>query len=309
MDVQSTRVIRARRAELAAPRFSRLALASAVSLYVIVVTGAVVRLTASGLGCESWPGCEAGAFFPASDVHAFVEFGNRAVGLAPILLTLVTWLAARRVGGLPRWSRRLALATFLGTIAQAPLGLLTIRLDLHPLLVMSHFLLALAVLAGGIVVALEAFRHSHGAAPPLVPRELRRAGLVLAASCLALVVTGTTTTAAGPHSGGADIRRLGSLDGSLWVHVRATAAFGCVFLFVLGYLAARRDRSPRLFALVLGLLGLLLVQMAVGEIQWRTELPRGIVAVHVGLAAAVWAAVVALVALLWRPLAALAPDS
>ena len=308
VDLQSSRLPLARRFELTASGFTRIALAAVASLYVIVVTGGIVRLTSSGLGCESWPGCEAGAFFPASDVHAFVEFGNRGVGLFPILLTLVTWLTGRRVRGLPRWAGRLALATCLGTLAQAPLGLLTIRFDLHPLLVMAHFLLALLVLAGAIVVAVEALRLSHGAARPLVPRELRRAGLVLAGTCLALVVTGAFTTAAGPHSGGADIRRLGSLDASLWVHVRATALFGCVFLFVLGYLAARRDRSPRLFTLALALLALLGAQMAVGELQWRTELPWGLVSVHVALAAAVWGAVVALVTILWRPLAALAPS-
>jgi len=307
VSVRTSPAGRFRALDLAPTTFASLALATAAALYVIVVTGSVVRLTSSGLGCESWPGCEAGAFFPASDSHAFIEFGNRVVGLVPILLTLATWLAARRLRSLPRWSARVALATFLGTLAQAPLGLLTIHFDLHPLLVMSHFLLALVVLAGGIVVALEAWRLVHGGAEPLVPVELRRAGLVLAGACLALVVSGTFTTAAGPHSGGADIRRLGSLDGALWVHVRMTALFGCVFLFVLGYLAARRDRSPRLFGLSLGLVGVLLVQMAVGEVQWRAELPWGLVVVHVALAAAVWAAVVAFVALLWRPLAALAP--
>jgi heme a synthase len=91
------------------------------------------------------------------------------------------------------------------------------------------------------------------------------------------------------------------------VHVRATAVFGCVFLFVLGYLAARRERSPRLFALALGLLGLILVQMAVGELQWRTELPWGVVLVHVGLAASIWVATVALATLFWRPLRVLEP--
>ncbi|MGH3104144.1 MAG: COX15/CtaA family protein [Gaiellaceae bacterium] len=309
MQAESTRLERVRSLELSPAGFRRLALLAAAALYVIVVTGAVVRLTSSGLGCESWPGCEAGAFFPESDHHAFVEFGNRVFGLFPIVLTLVAWLGARRTRGLPRWVVRTALATAAGTIAQAPLGLLTITFDLHPLLVMSHFLLALLVLAGAVVVALEAWGLDRGRAAPLVPVELRRAGLVLAGACLALVVTGTFTTAAGPHSGGEEIRRLGQLTDSLYVHVRATAVFGCVFLFVLGYLAARRARAPRLFALALGLLGLILVQMAVGETQWRTELPWGVVLVHVGLAAAIWAWTVVLVTLFWRPTAGVAPGA
>lgn len=295
--------------ELTPTAFSRLSLAAVASLYVIVVTGAVVRLTSSGLGCESWPGCEAGAFFPESDHHAFVEFGNRGFGLFPITLTLLTWLAARRTPGLARFAVWTAFATFAGTLAQAPLGLATIKLDLNPLLVMSHFLLALLVLAGAVVVAVEALGLARGRTTPLVPRELRRAGLVLAAACLVLVVTGTFTTAAGPHSGGDDIRRLGTLPDALYVHVRATAVFGCVFLFVLGYLAARRERSPRLFALVLVLLGVILVQMAVGEVQWRTELPWGVVLVHVALAAAIWTLCIVLATLFWRPLRALEPKS
>lgn len=295
--------------ELTPTAFSRLSLAAVASLYVIVVTGAVVRLTSSGLGCESWPGCEAGAFFPESDHHAFVEFGNRGFGLFPITLTLLTWLAARRTPGLARFAVWTAFATFAGTLAQAPLGLATIKLDLNPLLVMSHFLLALLVLAGAVVVAVEGLGLARGRTTPLVPRELRRAGLVLAAACLVLVVTGTFTTAAGPHSGGDDIRRLGTLPDALYVHVRATAVFGCVFLFVLGYLAARRERSPRLFALALVLLGVILVQMAVGEVQWRTELPWGIVLVHVALAAAIWTLAVVLATLFWRPLRALEPKS
>ena len=284
-------------------RLRTLSLAAAASLYLIVVTGSVVRLTGSGLGCEAWPGCEAGAFFPERDYHAFVEWGNRLVGIVPITLTFVVWLAARRAAVRPRWATQLALATFLGTLAQAPLGRLTISFDLHPVLVMSHFLLALLVLAAGAIVALEAWALERGRADPLVPVELRRAGVVLAASCLALVVTGAFTTAAGPHSGGADIRRLGNLTDAVYVHVRATAAFGCVFLFILGYLTARRSRSPRLYAVALGLLALILVQMGIGELQWRTELPWPLVVVHVALAAGVWVWTVILVTLLWRPLA------
>jgi heme A synthase len=85
--------------------------------------------------------------------------------------------------------------------------------------------------------------------------------------------------------------------------------FGCVFLFVLGVLAARRELAPRLFRFALALLGVLLVQMAVGELQWRLELPWGIVAVHVALAAAVWSLTVALVYMLWRPPAWLEPQT
>ncbi len=135
-----------------------------------------------------------------------------------------------------------------------------------------------------------------------VPGELRRAGVVLAAACLALVVTGTFATAAGPHSGDPDVGRLWMLDNAMWVHVRAAGLFGLALLFVLGYLVARRARSPRLFRVGLVVAALALAQSAVGELQWQTELPWGIVLVHVALAAAVWSATVVLVTLFHQPL-------
>jgi heme a synthase len=298
VEARAERMSRTRRLELSQRGFQRLAIASAASLYLIVVTGAAVRLTSSGLGCDNWPGCERGSFFPENDFHGTIEFANRGVGIIPISLTVATALAARRVRGVPHWAAVLAIAVAAGTIAQAPLGLITITSGLHPLLVMSHFLLALVVLAGGIVLALAPWRRDT--AP--TPRFLRRLGLVLAGAALALVVSGAFATAAGPHPGdSAEVRRLGTLYDAVYVHVRVTAVFGSLFLFVLGYLASRREEFPRLFRAALGLLGVLVVQMGIGELQYRTHLPWGLVLVHVALAAAVWAATVAFVTLLWRP--------
>jgi heme a synthase len=265
-----------------------------------VITGSLVRLTGSGLGCEGWPGCEEGAFFPEADYHAFVEFGNRVFGVFPIILSILTaWFAWRRA----RWIFWTALGVAVLTVAEAPLGLATIRYDLPPEMVIVHFLLALLALGGAIVVALEAVRAERSGAAISFPTELRWAGAGLVVACLALVVTGTFSTAAGPHSGDADVvERLWHLDDAVYLHVRITAVFGALFLFVLGLLAARRSLAPRLFRFALVLLGVLLLQMAVGELQWRLELPWGIVALHVALAAGVWSLTVALATMLWRNL-------
>ncbi len=288
-----------RRFELSQGAFRKLTAATALSLYLIVITGALVRLTSSGLGCESWPGCEERNFFPEENFHGTVEFGNRVFGVVPISLALATGVLATRVRSLPRWAVLLALGIAAGTVAQAPLGLLTITSGLHPLLVMSHFLLALVVLAGAVVLVLAPWR-SGGAAR--VPVALQRLGLVLAGAALVLVVSGAFATAAGPHPGdNADVRRIGTVEDAVWVHVRVTAVFGCALLFLLGYLAARRTSYPRLFRAGLGVLAVVLVQMAVGELQYRLELPWGLVLVHVALAAGVWAVTVAFVTLLWRP--------
>lgn len=282
-------------------RYAQLAVASAVSLYLIVLTGAAVRLTGSGLACESWPGCQEGAFFPAIGEHSTIEFGNRVMALFPIALTLAAWVFAHRTPGLGRWVRWLAALTFLGTIAQAPLGLLTIRLDLHPLMVATHFLLALVVLATAMIVAVEALGNARGRIESPAPRWLRLTGLLLALACGVLVFTGTLSTAAGPHPGdSADIDRFWNLLDAVYVHVRATAVFGVCFLLLLGWLLRHRARAGVLVPASVILLGLLLTQMTVGELQWRNQLPWWLVLIHVGLAAAVWAWTVGLVTALWR---------
>jgi cytochrome c oxidase assembly protein subunit 15 len=131
---------------------------------------------------------------------------------------------------------------------------------------------------------------------------------VAAVSALVLLVSGTVATASGPHPGDSSkVRRLWHLGDAIDVHAAATAVFGICFVFMLGYLAARRSRSPRLFVASLVVLGLLLVQMGIGETQYRTHLPWWLVLVHVSVAGAVWSGIVALASLFRRPLAWFAP--
>jgi cytochrome c oxidase assembly protein subunit 15 len=301
VSVDSRAVLRARRFELTPALFAKVALWSAVALYLIIVSGATVRLTGSGLGCEGWPGCGEGRLFPEKDHHQAVEFGNRVVAILPLTLSVLAWVAAWRLPGVARWVRWLAFGVAAATIFQAPLGLITIRLDLDPIAVLAHFLLAIAALGGAIVVAVEARALDRGRADPVVPRWLRLGGLALVAVCFVLVVTGTLVTAAGPHAGDPDVvDRLWALPEAMWVHVRASAAFGLGFLVGLVYLWRHRPATSRLLRVAGALLALLLVQMAVGEIQYRNELPWWLVLLHVSLAAAIWSLTVTLVTLMWR---------
>ena len=293
----ATSLPRVRAFAISAGAFRGIALANALMLLVIVSSGATVRLTASGLGCPKWPGCEGAAKLPARDHYQQIEFSNRIVSGLTILLTLATWLAALWTPGVATWAKRLALATFLGALAQAPLGAITVYFDLNPWLVLSHFLLSIALLAMGVVVALEAW-NVRGDALPL---HLRQLGLLVAAACAALVVTGTFATAAGRFPGSFDdkpIQRLGEFYPAMWLHVRATAVFGISFAILVGWLAYRRSTTALLALPVLVVLG---TQMAVGEIQYRIEMLWWIVLIHVTLAALLWAATVVLVALVWRP--------
>ncbi len=221
-------------------RFLRLATISLGAMLVVVTSGAFVRLTGSGLGCENWPRC-GDTPYPEEGFHAFVEFGNRVVAAIGILFALATWLASRKTAGLPRHARAAALGAFLGGLAQIPLGGVTVILDLHPLAVMAHFLLALAVVALAVVVAVEAWSHEAGLGAPVAPAGIRRAvvwlGLPL---CAALVVTGAVATASGPHPGASeDVERLGlGIEETVYWHVRVAAVFGICVLVLGVFLAA-----------------------------------------------------------------------
>ncbi|TML61059.1 MAG: heme A synthase [Actinobacteria bacterium] len=304
MHAQPTALARLRALALSPAQIYPLVLVQLGALWLIVGTGAAVRLTDSGLGCRHWPGCEAGHPLPAKNAHAFVEFGNRLVGGVTIAVALLAWLAVRRVPGLPRFVRRVALAIFLGTLAQAPIGLLAIATDLRWPIVMVHLLLSIALLAGATILVLEIRAAVVGRIDPLVPPELRRLGLAFAAAGFVLIVSGSLATASGPHSGGGaanKIGRLGRLAPFVYAHAMIVGIFLLTFLFSLGYLAARRDRAPRLFKLGAAVFVLLLVQMGLGELQWRTHLPWGLVLAHVFLAATVWVGTVALATLFFRP--------
>jgi heme a synthase len=296
---------------VSASAFLTISAASCAALFLVITSGAFVRLTGSGLGCENWPRC-GDKPYPEQGFHAFVEFGNRMVALVGIVLTLVTWLSSRRVAGLSGWGRHAALAAFLVAAAQIPLGGVTIALDLHPLAVIAHFLLGLAAFGLALVVALEAWSLRDGLALPAGPRWFRLfvtgAGLPV---CVALVVTGSVATASGPHPGSSDdVERLGlGIADTVYVHVRAAAAFGLGLLLV-GWLLRRLcPRYPGLWRVWVGLLVVFVAQGIVGEVQYRNALPWGLVLVHVALAASIWAFSLALAYAVWRPPAPLARRS
>jgi heme a synthase len=283
--------------------FLRLAAGSCLALFLVVTSGAFVRLSGSGLGCDNWPSC-GDKPYPERGYHAFVEFGNRMVALVGIVLTLTTWLAARRMPLLPRFARLTALAAFLAAAAQVPLGGITIAVHLHPLAVMAHFLLGLTVLGLTVVVLIEAWLLLEGRAEAAGERWFRQfavwAGLP---TCAALVVTGAVATASGPHPGAnSDVKRLGvSITDTVYVHVRVAAAFGIGVLIVGWFLWRLRDSYPGLFRAWLVLLGVVVAQAIVGEVQYRNALPWGLVLVHVFLAATIWALTLAIAYALWRP--------
>lgn len=255
----------------------------------IVVTGGLVRLTGSGLGCPTWPQCTPGRYTPvvkeATSYHIFVEFGNRLLtfvlvaAAAAVVLAILRHLRHRRGFLLP------AAALVLGIVAQAVIGGISVRVDLHPAWVLSHFLVS-ALLIALSVYLLVRLREGDGPAVPLVPDVVRALAMVTAAVGAVVVVLGTVVTGSGPHSGDAEKpMRLGfAVKDVAWLHADAVLLF--VGLTVAVWLAARLTSTARRPRRAWELLGALtVVQGVVGYTQFALGVPEALVLVHMLLAA------------------------
>jgi cytochrome c oxidase assembly protein subunit 15 len=287
--------------------FRRVALAAVGALVLIVATGATVRLTGSGLGCPNWPTCTTQHALPRG-YHSDIEFSNRVVSAVTVFTTLALALAAWRTRGLGRRGRWLATAVFVGTLAQAPLGAITVYYDLNPYLVITHLLLSFALVSLAVLTLLEAARLVRGEAIAL-PGIARLGGLALVVAVVVLAVSGTAATAAGrfPGSSGTQVvPRLGSFYPAVYWHVRAVAAFGIVFLVLAAWAWTRRRSYPWLLRGCAGLVAILAAQMVIGEVQYRTygDVPWWLVLLHVATAATLVGWTVGLAARLWRPIGA-----
>jgi cytochrome c oxidase assembly protein subunit 15 len=287
--------------------FRRVARVAVGALVLIVASGATVRSTGSGLGCPSVTFDLAACVkaYGSPGYHADIEFFNRGASGFVVLVVLGFALAAWRTVGIGRRAKLLAYGAFLATLAQIPLGAITVHYHLNPYLVVAHFLLALVALALGVLALLEADRAVEGAGGRL-PGLARAGGAVLLAAVTVLVVSGTFSTAAGRFpgsSGSIVVSRLWDFHAAVYWHVRAVAVFGFVFLALAVWAWRQRERFPWLLRGCVGLLALLVAQMVMGEVQYRTygTVPWGVVVAHAALAAALFGWTVGLVARLWRP--------
>lgn len=267
-----------------------LTLANILTQGGIIVTGGAVRLTGSGLGCSTWPQCEPGQFTPVahpeSGIHPFIEFGNRTLTGILLIVALALAIAVWRTRRDLRWW---ALVPGLGVVGQAVLGGITVLTGLNPLTVMPHFLLSAALVWNAVWLALRYRGAPARAGAPLVwPRRLFTVLLGI------LLILGTLTTGAGPHSGDAEATERLGLDPALIARAHAMSVWA--FLAVLAFLIwrLRRDRSAgerdEVRKAWVVLLAVTLAQGAVGYIQYFTGLPEIIVGVHLAGAAILTAA-------------------
>jgi heme a synthase len=277
-------------------QYRRVAYLTLAALTLIVLTGAAVRLTGSGLGCPDWPKCYGNALPPLS-THALIEFGNRALsGLVGVITVAAGVLAFTR-----RPFRRdlawLAVSLPLGVVAQAVLGGFTVREHLAPGFVMAHFALSMLVLVAALALAWRA-TYEVGSRPRASDRLSVWSVRALAPLGAVTIFAGTAATAAGPHAGGSPGQRIHRLhfkgqDTLNWVihrHATIAALFG-VAVIAVWLLHRNRGASQRALEPLTVLGVLLAAQGLVGSVQYELKLPSDMVWVHVGLATLTWLAV------------------
>lgn len=280
--------------------FVRMASISLAGLLLIIPSGALVRLTDSGLGCPDWPGCN-GEVIPPLSGHAWIEYSNRIFSAIVVIVAVITWIAAVRMPDAPRRVRRWAAVPAVAGLLQGPLGAFTVLFDLHPLLVSSHFLLSILALAGGVVVVLVARDHRDGR----IRATARKPALLATSGAIALagvIVTGVLVTAAGPHSGDpAVIRRLGNLPDAAAIHVRVVIAFCILALATAVHLIRTRPADRLTIRLGVLFVPLIALQIALGEYQYRNQLPWEVILAHVTVAGCIWSCGIAVAWLTAQP--------
>ncbi len=278
---------------LSPPAYRRITLGALLALTFIIVTGASVRLTGSGLGCPDWPTCAENRIVAPWEYHAMVEFVNRTItGLVSVAVMLAV------LGSLVRVPRRrdllwLSLGLVGGVIGQIVLGGLTVLFELKPGFVMAHFLLSMVLLANAVVLHHRAGRPG-GPTRPAVGRDLLALGRLEVATAGLAIFLGTIVTSSGPHGGDEDAERLPFLLPDVTrLHGIAVVLFLAVTLVTLWRLhKAGVDR--RILRRSEVLLAVLVAQAAIGYVQYFAGVPALLVGFHVAGAAAVWVAVLRL---------------
>jgi cytochrome c oxidase assembly protein subunit 15 len=291
------------RLDISPRRYAQVTVVALAALALIVLTGAAVRLTGSGLGCPDWPKCYGGTV-PPLETHAVIEYGNRLltgfVGLAVIAASALAWF--RRPF---RWHLAFFGALLpLGVVCQAILGALVVKYHLAPGLVMGHFILSMLLLDAAFALAWMS-RYEPG--------ERRfsgdRLGVWAVRGLIPLgqltILAGTIATGSGPHAGaheGELVHRFefqgaGTLEWMVQRHSAMAAVFGVAAIAV--WLLLRRPGGDRRALRPLtAVIALLAVQGLVGVVQWSLELPSEIVWLHIALATLTW------LAMLWTVAAA-----
>lgn len=289
--------------------YRRITLVALLAQVFITVSGAAVRLTGSGLGCSDWPTCENNRVVAPFEYHAMIEFVNRTVtGLVSVAVILAV------LGSLIRSPRRrdltwLSLGLVGGVIGQIVLGGLTVLFELRPPFVIAHFALSIVLIWNAFVLH-ERSKFAQSPALPVVPRNVRILGRLLVIASAIAMFTGTIVTGTGPHGGDETVERL-SFDITTVARLHSITvwlflALAVVTLFVLHRTGAPLGVDRRAKYLVAAIV----VQGAIGYIQYFNSVPPGLVLLHIFGSVIVWLSALSFdLALIARPLEAETADA
>lgn len=259
----------------------------------IIVTGGVVRLTGSGLGCSTWPHCEPDQFIPMytpeMGIHPLIEYGNRALTIVLslfsvlVLLVAVRWLRHKGIGFL-----LLAMVPLVGTLVQALVGAVVVWGDLHPGLVSPHYLISPILIAFSTLLLYRVYEPGDRFRLAVPPR-LAILGIPLALAAFTILIVGTLVTGTGPHSGdSSDVVRL-AFNPVMISRVHAISVWVFTALLIIFTILARP--IPQLFRVSLLTIGCTVLQAIIGYAQYFLGLPELLVALHL-LGSALFSAVV-----------------
>ncbi|WUH78630.1 COX15/CtaA family protein [Streptomyces sp. NBC_00435] len=271
----------------------RAAFAAVLMSVVIVVTGGAVRLTGSGLGCDTWPKCTGDSLIVTQEqgFHGAIEFGNRM--LTYVLCAAVGWAitAARCAKPWRRSLTRLGWLQFAIVMGNAVLGGITVLTGLNPYSVAGHFMLATSLITV-TTITWQRTLEGDGPARPRVPVPVRKLSWALLAATVVLIGAGTVVTGSGPHAGdSSEIKRM-PFDWSAAAHVHAVSAWVVCALAVAMWLVLRVVDAPvDTRSRARDLLIVLLSQGAIGYVQYFTKVPEALVAAHMLGSCLVWIAV------------------
>ncbi len=262
----------------------------------LIATGGAVRLTASGLGCPTWPQCTDGSFVntPEMGIHGFIEFGNRLLTFVLAAITIAAFLSVVRFRRQRRDLFWLTLVQGLSIPFQAVLGGITVLTGLNPYVVGAHFAVSIVLVSVTTTLVWRVYRGPRGLAL-LVPRSVMMLGRITAVFVAITVAVGILTTGSGPHAGDNSnpdkpAPRNG-LDPVLLQHVHSWPAYVTVGLSVVLAIVILRFPVERRW--VIALVAVEAVQMLVGLTQARLGLPELLVGIHMVLAGALVAVMTA----------------
>ncbi|MFF4812819.1 heme A synthase [Micromonospora chersina] len=258
----------------------RLAYTSIIANVAIVVTGGAVRLTASGLGCPTWPRCTDESYHTTAEmgVHGVIEFGNRLLTFAVGVIALAVVLAVLAQRTRPRGLLPLSIGVLFGIPAQAVIGGVTVLTNLNPWVVGLHFLASMVVIAAAYALWRRTV-DPDGPVQPTVPAPLRTLALLTTVVSAAVLVVGTWVTGSGPHAGDQGAARNG-LDPEAISQVHADGVFLLIGLSVALLFAFRAVGAARAARAAAVLVAVELGQGLIGFVQYFTHLPAALVAAH-----------------------------